>query len=230
MLTDLTDVGSCDGWRRRCPARPLCKPLRARGTPRGGLLGVRNGHWRNASRATSLLGCRIGPTACQQATRRFWAGYVVFFCTTQLHHSLTQPNSDAGTPEEVLSAVASGVDVMEGSYPLAATQAGWALSFQVDPPTEGAVPAVDASVNAVVNLWSREFAEDGRPLVEGCGCFACSGYTRAYVHHLLETHEMLAGVLLELHNTHHWLRFMAAMRAAIVGGRFELYKKAMLGQ
>lgn len=135
----------------------------------------------------------------------------------------------AGTPEEVLEAVSSGVDVVEGSYPLAATQAGWALSFDVNAPTGGAHTAGDAPVNAVVNLWSREFAEDSRPFVEGCCCFACSkGYSRAYVHHLLETHEMLAGVLLELHNTHHWLRFMAAIRQAIVQGQFEMYKKAML--
>ncbi len=81
---------------------------------------------------------------------------------------------------------------------------------------------------SVVNLWSRAYAEDRRPLVEGCGCFACQGYTRAYVHHLLETHEMLAGVLLEMHNTYHWLRFMEAMRRAIVEGRFEKWRQSML--
>lgn len=138
-------------------------------------------------------------------------------------------SSTSGLPEEVLDAVARGVDLVEGSYPLAATQAGWALSFEVNPPEAAGQAGPDAPVNGVVNLWSREYAEDGRPLVEGCTCFACSGYTRAYVHHLLETHEMLAAVLLELHNTHHWWRFMAAIREAIVGGRFEMYKKAMLG-
>ena len=43
---------------------------------------------------------------------------------------------------------------------------------------------------------------------------------RAYVNHLLETHEMLAEVLLDLHNLHHYLRFFAELRAAIAAGAF----------
>ncbi len=55
---------------------------------------------------------------------------------------------------------------------------------------------------------------DTSPFVPGCSCWACSRHTRAYVHHLLHTHEMLAGVLLELHNTTWWLSFFDAIRVS----------------
>lgn len=149
------------------------------------------------------------------------------------HSPLPTTNPCIGTPAEVIEAVAQGIDLVDTTYPLMATNAGWALSFAVDPVLDGGASDASGSPSAanptpVVNLWSREYAEDGRPLVEGCECFACRGYTRAYVHHLLETHEMLAGVLLEMHNTYHWLGFMEAMRRAIVEGRFEKWKAAML--
>ncbi len=49
-----------------------------------------------------------------------------------------------------------------------------------------------------------------------CVCLVCS----AYVHHLLDTHEMLGEVLLDMHNMHHYLRFFGALRGAIAAGEF----------
>lgn len=64
---------------------------------------------------------------------------------------------------------------------------------------------------------------DKRPLVEGCSCFACRNHTRAYMHHLLHAHEMLASVLLEVHNTHWWLAYFEAMREAVLQQRMAEY-------
>jgi queuine tRNA-ribosyltransferase subunit QTRTD1 len=74
-------------------------------------------------------------------------------------------------------------------------------------------------------LSSRSLAYrlDSGPLVGGCSCFTCSNHSRAYLHHLLHVHEMLAEVLLEMHNTHHWQLFFAAVRAAIQEGRLQQY-------
>jgi queuine tRNA-ribosyltransferase subunit QTRTD1 len=58
-------------------------------------------------------------------------------------------------------------------------------------------------------------------MVPGCSCWACQHHSRAYVHHLLLTREMLGSVLLEMHNTHWWLQFFGAMRAAIEAGRWK---------
>lgn len=64
---------------------------------------------------------------------------------------------------------------------------------------------------------------DKGPLVQGCSCFACRNHSRAYLHHLLHTHEMLASVLLELHNTHWWLGFFGAIQEAIQAGQLQQY-------
>lgn len=65
---------------------------------------------------------------------------------------------------------------------------------------------------------------DKRPLVAGCSCFTCANHSRAYMHHLLHTHEMLASVLLEMHNTHWWLRFFSSLQEAIQGGTLQQYR------
>lgn len=69
---------------------------------------------------------------------------------------------------------------------------------------------------------------DNGPLVPGCTCFCCANHTRAYLHHLLHTHEMLGGVLLEMHNTHWWLGFFHAMRSAIQQGEWAAYQQWVL--
>ena len=68
------------------------------------------------------------------------------------------------------------------------------------------------------NLWALAYRADKRPLLPGCQCLACTRYMRAYVHHLLQCHEMTAAVLLDVHNYYHFNRFMEAAREAI-GGR-----------
>ncbi|KAF6259692.1 hypothetical protein COO60DRAFT_1269914, partial [Scenedesmus sp. NREL 46B-D3] len=53
---------------------------------------------------------------------------------------------------------------------------------------------------------------DKGPLVQGCSCLACRSHSRAHLQLLLHTHEMLASVLLELHNTHWWWGFLGQSR------------------
>ena len=71
---------------------------------------------------------------------------------------------------------------------------------------------------------------DTRPVLPGCACVACTRHTRAYIHHLLNTHEMLGEALLDLHNNHHYLRFFERVRAAIAQRRFGEYKARLLQQ
>jgi queuine/archaeosine tRNA-ribosyltransferase len=99
---------------------------------------------------------------------------------------------------------------------------------------------------ARINLWAPGFRLDRRPLAPGCGCFACSGGgggggvdgasppattttkfpppSRAYVHHLLAVDEMVAEVLLDLHNAHRWLRFFSEVRKAVARGQLSEYR------
>ncbi|KAL4422828.1 hypothetical protein ABPG75_009025 [Micractinium tetrahymenae] len=172
--------------------------------------------------------------------------------------------SSVGTPEDVLEAVAQGIDLFDSAHLVNLVAGGYALSFPVTPeeeaaqqaaaagppPAAGAAGETAAAAGAAadggaaqeqcaadrgeddskINLWSLAYRTDARPLLPGCSCFACANHTRAYLHHLLQTHEMTAQVLLELHNTHHYLRFFAAIRDGIAAGRFGEYRAWFLGR
>ena len=71
---------------------------------------------------------------------------------------------------------------------------------------------VKENLRAVVNLWSDEFLRDKSSLVAGCQCHACKYHTRAYIHHLLKSKEILADVLLYLHNQHQILLLFRCAR------------------
>eukprot|EP00727_Mastigamoeba_balamuthi_P004810 m51a1_g14327 hypothetical protein (387) ;mRNA; f:88533-90482 len=132
-----------------------------------------------------------------------------------------------GTPEDVLDMVALGVDIVQSNYPNEITELGCALSFPLDP--IAAQPRESASADPhKINLRDTVYALDKGPLVEGCACFACRNHTRGYVHHLMNTHEMLAEILLSLHNHHHYTAFFAAIRASVAEGRFAEYRSAFL--
>ena len=77
-------------------------------------------------------------------------------------------------------------------------------------------------------FFAFRYREDFHPLVEGCGCYCCKNHKRAYIHHLLVTNELLAGVLLMLHNTAHYLSFFKALRDAVAGDRLQDFKNRVL--
>jgi queuine tRNA-ribosyltransferase len=69
-------------------------------------------------------------------------------------------------------------------------------------------------------MWARDFG----PVEEGCGCYCCRHFTKAYVRHLLHCGEILGERLLTLHNVHFFMRFMEEMREAIRADRFAEWK------
>uniref|UniRef100_A0AAV2L3Y7 Queuine tRNA-ribosyltransferase accessory subunit 2 n=1 Tax=Knipowitschia caucasica TaxID=637954 RepID=A0AAV2L3Y7_KNICA len=157
-----------------------------------------------------------------------------------------------GRPDEVLACVEAGVDLFEGFFPFQVTERGCALDFDysICPDPERAVleqdgvekPAVerqtDADVNSgdqiqmtpfEINLKDKRFHDDFGPLVEGCGCYCCRNHQRAYIHHLLVTNELLASVLLMIHNTAHYQGFFRALRDALANDKLDILKRKILG-
>ncbi len=74
-----------------------------------------------------------------------------------------------------------------------------------------------------INLKNARFKCDYDPLEEGCECAACSGYSRAYIHHLVLNREMLAPILLTNHNLFSLARLMEQCRRAIEDGVFKSF-------
>ncbi|MFD1341942.1 tRNA guanosine(34) transglycosylase Tgt [Litorisediminicola beolgyonensis] len=108
-----------------------------------------------------------------------------------------------GKPDDIVGAVKRGVDMMDCVLPTRSGRTGQAW-------TRG----------GQVNLKNARHADDTRPLDAQCGCPACRGYSRAYLHHVVRAGEMIAGMLLTWHNLHYYQKLMSGMRAAIAEDRF----------
>lgn len=108
-----------------------------------------------------------------------------------------------GKPADLLGAVARGCDMFDCVLPTRSGRTGQAFTRR-----------------GVVNIKNARHAADPRPLDELCTCPACRGYSRAYLHHLFKSGEILASMLITWHNLHYYQQLMAGMRRAIAEGRF----------
>ena len=116
-----------------------------------------------------------------------------------------------GKPEDLVEAVARGVDMFDCVLPTRNARNGQA--FTPDGP---------------VTLKQARWARDASPLQPDCPCLACRRFSRAYLRHLFMAEELLVYRLLSLHNLHFFLGLMADMRAAIAGGTFAPFRARFL--
>jgi len=114
-----------------------------------------------------------------------------------------------GEPDDILAAVARGIDMFDCVLP---TRAGrHALAY---------------TRNGKVNLRNARHADDPRPLDEACQCPAARDYSRAYLHHLVKANEMLGGMLLTWANVAYYQELMHGIREAIAARRFDDFAAA----
>ncbi|KAJ2816234.1 hypothetical protein FBU31_006654 [Coemansia sp. 'formosensis'] len=121
----------------------------------------------------------------------------------------------ASAPDAVLRAVLSGIDLFDSSYPYAVTEQGHASTYILG--ENGLTDLLPHSLD----LWQEAMFADFSPLVKECTCFTCRSHHRSYIHHLLKTKEMLATVLLQIHNMHWYQRFFADIRRSLERGSLE---------
>ncbi len=112
-----------------------------------------------------------------------------------------------GKPDDIVGAVARGVDMMDCVLPSRSGRTGQVFTR-----------------HGVVNIKNARHADDPRPLDEECTCPACSNYSRAYLHHVFRSNEMISGMLLTWHNLHYFQEIMQGMRDAIAAGTFEAWQ------
>lgn len=127
-------------------------------------------------------------------------------------------------PSAVVAAVGAGIDLFDAGLASSASSAALALAFDIRLPAtmpEG-IPNVARS-SPVVDLKDTRHCLDASPLVAGCGCMTCKLHSRAYIHHLVNTKEMLALTLLEVHNLFHTISFFEEIRRAIGLTKFKEY-------
>jgi queuine tRNA-ribosyltransferase len=113
-----------------------------------------------------------------------------------------------GTPAQMVELVARGVDLFDCVLPTRVARNGTAFTRQ------GTV-----SVKAGFNK------SDFRPIEEGCQCYACRHFTRAYLRHLLNVGEILGLRMVSVHNSYLFLQVMADIRAALAAGTFAEFRR-----
>ena len=116
-----------------------------------------------------------------------------------------------GTPANILEAVERGIDMFDCVYPSRNGRHGHLYTH-----------------HGKININNAKYAEDDRPIEEGCQCPACRRFSRAYIRHLHKSGEMLGLRLCVLHNLYFYNHLMEEIRDAIDEGKFASFKKSLL--
>ncbi len=113
-----------------------------------------------------------------------------------------------GTPPQMVEMVARGIDMFDCVLPTRIARNGTAF-------TE----------TGTINLKNACFTMDEAPIEEGCDCYACANFSRAYLRHLVKAEEILGLRLITLHNLHFYLGLMRRVRAALEAGTFGDFRR-----
>jgi len=116
-----------------------------------------------------------------------------------------------GRPLDIIGAVLRGIDM-----------------FDCVMPTRSGRTAQAFTKRGTVNLRNARHQDDLRPLDEECGCPLCRNYSRAYIHHLFRSEEILAPMLLTWHNLHYYQDIMRGLRSAIAAGKAQAFAQAAM--
>jgi queuine tRNA-ribosyltransferase len=111
-----------------------------------------------------------------------------------------------GKPDDIVGAVELGIDMFDCVLPTRSGRTGQA--FTADGP---------------INIKNARFAEDREPVDSACGCPVCATWSRAYLHHLVRSGEILGAMLMTEHNLYFYQQLMAGLRAAIAERRLAAF-------
>ena len=122
-----------------------------------------------------------------------------------------------GTPEDLVLGVSQGIDMFDCVMPTRNARNGWLFTRFGD-----------------LKLRNAAFKEDTRPLDASCACYTCRNFSRAYLHHLQKTNEILGAQLNTIHNIHYYINLMSEIRQSLDEDLFpefvkEFHKNRALG-
>ena len=151
-------------------------------------------------------GYAIGGLAVGEGQEAMFA--TLDFAPAQLPQDRPRYLMGVGKPDDLVGAVERGVDMFDCVLPSRSGRNGQAFTW-----------------NGPMNLRNARFAEDTDPLDNRCTCDTCNTYSRAYLHHLVKSQEILGAMLMTEHNIAFYQQLMQAMRGAIGEGRFATFAK-----
>lgn len=162
-----------------------------------------------ALRAIGFDGYAIGGLAVGEGQEAMFA--TLDFAPGQLPEEAPRYLMGVGKPDDLVGAVLRGVDMFDCVLPTRSGRNGQAFTWA-----------------GPVNLRNARHAEDTAPLDPSCTCDVCGTYSRAYLHHLTKSGEMLGAMLLTEHNLAFYQQLMQAMRDAIAVGRLDAFAASFL--
>ncbi|WP_430386518.1 tRNA guanosine(34) transglycosylase Tgt [Blastomonas fulva] len=182
---------------------------------RAALFGIQQGsldeglRWQSADalRDIGFDGYAIGGLAVGEGQEAMFG--VLDYAPGQLPDDRPRYLMGVGKPDDLVGAVERGVDMFDCVLPTRSGRNGQAFTW-----------------DGPVNIRNARHAEDQAPLDEACGCTACTRFSRAYLHHLVKSGEMLGAMLMTEHNLRFYQDLMAAMRLAISEGRMAAFGEA----
>jgi len=116
-----------------------------------------------------------------------------------------------GTPIDIVEAVERGVDMCDCIIPTKHARGGTLYTFM-----------------GKIRIKKPKYKKDKYPPDIKCGCYTCRNFSRAYLHHLYTSNEILGQMLGSIHNLYFYNRFMSEMRQAIINNEFYKFKKSFL--
>ncbi|WP_374414314.1 tRNA guanosine(34) transglycosylase Tgt [Novosphingobium colocasiae] len=158
----------------------------------------------DALRDIGFDGYAIGGLAVGEGQEAMFA--TLEFAPGQLPADRPRYLMGVGKPDDLVGAVERGVDMFDCVLPTRSGRNGQAFTW-----------------NGPLNLRNARHAEDTGPLDPRCTCPVCATYSRAYLHHLIRSGEMLGAMLLTEHNLSFYQQLMQGMRDAIAGQRFAMF-------
>ena len=114
-------------------------------------------------------------------------------------------------PRDILNSVMEGIDM-----------------FDCVMPTRNARNGEAFTMNGTVRIRNSKYRMDESVLEEGCDCYTCQNFSKAYLNHLDKVHEILFSTLMTIHNIRFMQRFMKDLRDSIKNDKFIEFRKAMM--
>ncbi|ADX71830.1 tRNA guanosine(34) transglycosylase Tgt [Pseudarthrobacter phenanthrenivorans] len=140
-------------------------------------------------------------------------GTIVRWCNEELPEDKPRHLLGISEPDDIFTAIENGAD-----------------TFDCVSPTRVARNSAFYTPQGRFNLSGAKYKRDFGPLQDGCDCYACANYSRAYIHHLFKAKEMLSATLISIHNERFVVKMVDDARLAIEDGTFFDFKAETLGQ
>jgi len=193
-------------WARECREQPRAPGQMVFGIVQGGINAGLREHCARELTAMDFDGYAIGGVSVGEPEHEMMQA--VELAEPFLPAHLPRYAMGLGTPAQLVELVARGVDMFDCVLPTRVARNGTAFT------RDGTISVKGGAVKS-----------DFRPIAEGCQCFACRNFTRAYLRHLLNVNEILGLRMVSVHNSHFYLDVMREIRSHLAAGTFAEYRR-----